>query len=144
MESPLNKLSMICLGVALMLPWNAILASMDFFLDTYPSYKPSFSLLIAISAPMFPTQALAFFFMKSVPLHFKVTLMFAVSTLITIGFILVPMYVKDEETSYMILIILAVLFGSTYALLQSSLIGVLSAAPSMTLMNKFNLGVGIS
>ena len=53
MTSTLNKVSFILFGVGMLLPWNAMLAAMDFFTEEFPSYKPSFSLLVAVSAPMF-------------------------------------------------------------------------------------------
>lgn len=40
------------LGVALLLPWNAIIASMDFFKGRFLTYEPSFTFLVAVSLPM--------------------------------------------------------------------------------------------
>jgi len=37
----------------MLLPWNAMLAAMDFFEAQFPSYKPQFSLLVAVSVPLF-------------------------------------------------------------------------------------------
>ena len=42
-------------GICLLLPWNAILAAMDFFQLKFPKeegFNPSFALLVAVSAPM--------------------------------------------------------------------------------------------
>ena len=42
-------------GICLLLPWNAILAAMDFFQTKFPKsdgFNPSFALLVAVSAPM--------------------------------------------------------------------------------------------
>ena len=67
LESKINKISFICFGIGMLLPWNAMLASMDFFEGVFPSYKPNFSILVAVSAPMFVVQAIAFFFLQMIP-----------------------------------------------------------------------------
>ena len=117
LNSRFNRISFVLFGVGMLLPWNAMLAAMDFFTDAFPSYEPSFSLLVAVSAPMFGVQALVFFLLQSIPLHFKVTIMFIVSTLVTFGLVLVPIWVSDESTAYWLVIMLSLLFGSAYALL---------------------------
>ena len=101
----------------MLLPWNAMLAAMDFFTEEFPSYKPSFSLLVAVSAPMFLVQAAVFFLLQNMSLHFKITSMFAVSTLITFGIVLAPICISDESTGYWVVITLCVLFGSAYAVM---------------------------
>ena len=101
----------------MLLPWNAMLASMDFFTEEFPNYKPSFSLLVAVSGPMFLVQAAVFFLLQNISLHVKVTLMFAVSTIITFGLVLAPLCIKDESTGYYVVITLSVLFGTAYAVL---------------------------
>ena len=63
MNSSFNKLTFVLLGAGMLLPWNAMLAAMDFFSEEFPSYKPSFSLLVAVSGPMFLVQAAVFFFL---------------------------------------------------------------------------------
>ena len=142
MTSTTNKVSFTLFGVGMLLPWNAMLASMDFFKDEFPSYEPSFSLLVAVSAPMFLVQALAFFFMQDISLHVKVTVMFTVSTAVTFALVLVPLCIADEATAYWTVIALSVLFGSAYALLQAALYGL--AGPVAALINNLNLGIGIS
>ena len=68
--------------------------------------------------------------------------MFAISTLITFGLVLVPICITDEATAYWIVIMLSILFGSAYAILQAALYGL--AGPNAKLLNKLNLGIGIS
>ena len=126
----------------MLMPWNAMLAAMDFFTDQFPSYKPSFSLLVAVSAPMFLVQATVFFLLQNIPLQVKVTFMFAISTVITLLLVLVPICISDESSAYWIVIALSVLFGSAYAVLQAALYGL--AGPTMALLNSMNLGLGFS
>ena len=47
-------------GVALLLPWNATLAAMDYFIEIFPSYNPSFTFLLAVSLPMLGMQIVSF------------------------------------------------------------------------------------
>ena len=67
LNSMINKVSFLLFGIGVLLPWNAILASMDFFTDQFPSYKPSFTLIVAVSAPMLIVQAIVFFAIHSIP-----------------------------------------------------------------------------
>lgn len=117
LNSKINTVSFTMFGVGMLLPWNAMLAAMDFFKDEFPSYEPSFSLLVAVSAPMFLVQALVFFLLQNIPRQVKVTLMFAISTVITFGLVLVPICIEDESTAYWLVITLSLMFGSAYAVL---------------------------
>ena len=67
LNSKINKVSFLLFGVGILLPWNAILASMDFFTEQFPSYKPSFTLVVAVSAPMLIVQAIVFFAIQNIP-----------------------------------------------------------------------------
>ena len=144
LESILNRISFILFGVGILLPWNAMLASMDFFEAQFPSYKPNFSILVAVSAPMFLVQAIAFFFLQKMSQHIKVTLMFALSTIITFAIVIISLCVKSlgESNAYWAVLTLCFLFGSCYAIMQAALYGL--AGPSMALMNNLNLGIGMS
>lgn len=104
-------------GVGMLLPWNAMLAAMDFFTGEFPNYEPSFSLLVAVSAPMFIVQAIAFFFLQKFSNQAKVTLMFAISALITFGLVICPLLISNEAVAYWTVITLSVLFGSAYAIM---------------------------
>jgi len=46
------KGSFLMFGIGMLLPWNAMLAAMAFFISSFPAYKPSFELLVAVSVPM--------------------------------------------------------------------------------------------
>ena len=67
-SSRFNQFTFVLLGAGMLMPWNAMLAAMDFFDDQFPNYKPSFSLLVAVSAPMFLVQATVFFLLQNIPL----------------------------------------------------------------------------
>ena len=79
----------------MLLPWNASLAAMDFFVEQFPDYDPKFSILVAVSVPMFVVQAFVFPFVKRIPLQIKLTVAFALSTVITFLLVIVPLVVQD-------------------------------------------------
>ena len=92
----MNKINFFIFGVGMLLPYNAQLAAMDFFTQEFPDYNPSFSLLVAVSGPMVGVQAIAFFFVQKMPLHFKVTTMFVLDVIVTFGLVLAPLIISDE------------------------------------------------
>ena len=65
-NNSMSRLTFYMLGIGLLLPWNSIMAAMDFFKKTFPEelgYKPSFTLLVAVSGPMLIGQIFSFFFL---------------------------------------------------------------------------------
>lgn len=58
-------------GIGVLLPWNTLLAAMDFFKICYPDsqgFKPSFAFLVAVSAPMLAFELLGLLLLESVSL----------------------------------------------------------------------------
>ena len=100
-----------------MLPWNSIQAAMDIFKAEFPSYKPDFSLIVAVSAPMFLFQAIVFFFLQYIPLSIKMTFVFFLMAIDIILIALVPNFITDEATAYWIVIGIAVMIGICMATL---------------------------
>ena len=37
-DSMINKFSFMCFGIGMLMPWNAMLANMAFYIDIYPNY----------------------------------------------------------------------------------------------------------
>ena len=85
---------------------------------------------MAVSAPIFVVQAMVFFLMQEIALHYKLTLTFALNTLITFALVLVPLEIDDEKTSYYIVLALSCLFGVSYAFLQAGLYGEAGPCPA--------------
>ena len=50
-----SKLAFLMFGFGMLLPFNVIMAALDFFDEHFPSYNPNFSLLTAVSVPLFFT-----------------------------------------------------------------------------------------
>lgn len=51
-ETKNNQIRFLLFGIALLMPWNTTLATMDYFIEIYPNYKPSFLFLLAVTIPM--------------------------------------------------------------------------------------------
>jgi hypothetical protein len=112
-----NQISFLLIGIAILLPWNAILAAMDFFTESFPNYKPSFSLLAAISGPMLISQCASFFFLRYIPLHARMTFTFLVNTICTLIFVLAPLLLEDQATAYYTVIATCMVYGASVGLL---------------------------
>ena len=129
-------------GVGMLLPWNAMLAAMDFFTIEFPSYKPSFSLLVAVTVPLFFVQLLTYFFLQYFPLQLKMTWTFGLNTVITVLLALLPLQISNQTTGYYSILGVSALFGTSYAVLQATLYQI--AGPSAELTNALMLGIGVS
>ena len=117
LEKPRNQFAFLMFGLGMLLPWNAMLAAMDFFEVEFPDYKPQFSLLCAVSVPLFFVQVLVYFFLQYIPMQISLTGTFAVNTLITVLLVLLPLVVANQTLGYYLVLLLSVLFGSSYAIL---------------------------
>lgn len=129
-------------GVGMLLPWNAMLAAMDFFTIEFPSYKPSFSLLVAVTVPLFFVQILTYFFLQYMPLQLKMTWTFCINTVITVLLALLPLQIQNQAAGYYSVLSISALFGTSYAVLQATLYQI--AGPSANLTNALMLGIGLS
>eukprot|EP00347_Sterkiella_histriomuscorum_P021950 403332207 len=141
-DSKLNQLSFFAFGVSLLLPWNAIIAAMDYFNAIYPNHQPSFTFLVAVSVPMLLMQIVCFLLRGQISLHISLTMALAVNTVLTLLTAIIPQVIDDEDTSYAIMMVMTFIFGSMIAFLQTSCYGV--AGVSMKLTTMLMVGVGIS
>jgi hypothetical protein len=80
-------------GLGMLLPWNVIMAAMDFFVEEFPNYKPSFSILVAVSVPLLLIQLLVYFFLQYLPMQFKMTVTFAINSVVTVLLVLIPLII---------------------------------------------------
>jgi hypothetical protein len=67
---------------------------------------------------------------------------FGINGIVTALLALVPTQINNEKTAYLWTLILCVIFGCSYAVLQATLYGV--AGPNAGLTNKLMLGIGLS
>lgn len=131
----------VCFGVALLLPWNATLAAMDYFIDIFPNHNPSFTFLLAVSVPMLGMQVVSFFLQKFLSVEFKLIFCLLVNALVTASIAFVPVIVSNEKYCYFITLGLMIIQGCSIAFLQSSLYGI--AGVSTILTNRLMIGIGM-
>ena len=115
---------------------------MDFFTATFPSYKPSFALLVAVSGAMLVSQGIGFFFLRLIPLQVRMTLTIAINTLCTVMLCFIPTAVQSESLAYWLVILVSVVYGASVGLLQPT--SYETAGPSAKLIIKVQIGVGLS
>lgn len=110
-------MSFIIFGIALLLPYNALMAAMDYFIARYPDHSPAFSFLLSNSLPMLLVQILVFKFITKIPLQVRVTLSFFINAVITILLGVLPVAIENQTLSFYIEIGLTFIFGSVIAFL---------------------------
>ena len=107
----------IAFGIALLMPWNATMATMDYFIKIFPSYKPSFTFLLAVTGPMLGMQVVSFVLQSYISVEFKLSASLIVNSLVTILMAIVPETVTSESTRYYIILTLMIIQGSAIAFL---------------------------
>jgi len=105
--------------MSFLLPYNAILATLDFFTDEFPTYKPEFLLPLVISYPMLAVQTMAFFILHKIPLQLRMTATYALNALVTLLLVLVPLLLASshQNLAYYLVVALCVVYGASVALL---------------------------
>ena len=92
-------------GIALLMPWNATLAAMDYFKDIFPSYEPSFSFLLAVSVPMLGMQVVSFTLQTIIPIEVKLTCALFVNMMVTLLIATIPNLLElTEKTCYYVIL----------------------------------------
>lgn len=72
-DKPINAVSFMLFGISMLLPQNCLFSTFDYFDDIYPSYKPDFSFVVALSVAMVIGGILCFYLMDRVSLQVKMT-----------------------------------------------------------------------
>ena len=128
--------------MALLLPWNAVIAGMDYFVTIYPNHQPSFNFLVAVSVPMLLMQVVCFLLRGRIGLRVSLTMALLVNALLTLLCAVIPQVIENEHLSFYLMLFIVFLFGCMIAFLQTSCYGV--AGVSMKLTTMLMVGVGIS
>ena len=90
LESRSTQFMFLAFGISLLLPWNATMASLDYFKEIFPSYKPDFTFLTAVSVPMLGMQLVSFILQTYIPQYFKLSTCLFINCLVAAGIALVP------------------------------------------------------
>jgi len=121
------------------------MAAMDYFKKKFPTdldYHPDFTLLLAVSLPMLLMQVICFFVLESISLSKRMTATFVLNGFCTILLVLIPSTIKDVQLAYVLLLLVAGLYGCSVALLQVTCYSVAGPYPQFT--TAFMIGIGIS
>ena len=90
LESKTSQFMFLAFGIALLLPWNATMANLDYFKGIFPGYGPDFTFLMAVSVPMLGMQMVSFVLQNYIPLSFKLSSCLFVNALVAAGIAIVP------------------------------------------------------
>jgi hypothetical protein len=88
----------VAFGIALLMPWNATLAALDYFRDIFTSYKPDFTFLLAVTVPMLAMQLVSYIFQNYIPLNFKLSGCLFINSGVTLAIAIVPSVVTSSES----------------------------------------------
>ena len=116
-ESLRNQASFIAFGIALLLPWNATLAAMDYFVEIFPLFKPATSFLLAVSIPMLGMQLVSFALQNVISPQVKLVGGLFFGTAVSIALTIVPQIVKEQSKCYYIVLGLMIAQGCAIAFL---------------------------
>jgi hypothetical protein len=100
-----------------LLPYNSLMAAMDYFVAKFPNHSPSFSFLLALSFPMLLVQVVTFMFLTKIHLYLRITMSLFVNAIITVLFGILAAAIDDEDVAFYSETILVFLFGSSVAFL---------------------------
>ena len=95
---------------------------MDHFKHIYPSelgYRPSFTYLVAVSAPMMGFQIVTFFVLDKIPLQCRITLTFFINMVMTVCILFIPNYMTGDDLyfGYVLTLVAAGIYGASVAIL---------------------------
>jgi hypothetical protein len=90
--------------MALLLPWNATLAAMDYFIEIFPHHNPSFTFLLAVTVPMLGMQIVSFVLQKYISNEFKLSSCLFVNTVVACCIAIAPVLIDNEKTCYFIIL----------------------------------------
>jgi hypothetical protein len=131
-------------GCGVLLPWNAILASLDFFEYRMNDYNPQFVFPFAVNF----LQLIMMFFVSilgaNLSYNFKIGVMYLLTSVLTI---ILPLFAEffhtHESVAFSLCIVTLLCFGVCVAFLQASGFGFTGVLP-FKYMGVFMVGQGVS
>ena len=107
------------LAIGSVISWNSLLSSMDLYVKRFPSFKPTFTLIMPLSFGIACAQLFTFFLcpMKG-RFTIRVVAMFVMSLLVTLAIALVTFLLpKDNTATYALILTLIFLIGLSSAVI---------------------------
>lgn len=132
----------ILFGIGSLLPWNAVLTALDFFLQYFPHYKPDFVFGLTINAPNFMFNFIGIFLAKVLSLKIRLItgLLFVFGLTLTMPFIVRYL---EEDTAWIIILAIIVVYGIASSFVQGGIFGFAGIFP-FKYMGAVMLGNGFS
>jgi equilibrative nucleoside transporter 1/2/3 len=115
-------------GIGILLPWNAVLTALDFFIISYPNYNPAFVFGLTLNAPNFAFNFVTIFFAKYISQTLRIVSSLVVIFACTWAMPIVAEY-TDGSTSWVLILIVIVVMGIASAFSQGGLFGFASMFP---------------
>ena len=115
-------------GIGNLLPWNAVLTALDFFIQYFPGYKPDFVFGLTINCPNFVFNFLGIFYARYISLKTRIISGFLGIFCLTISMPFVTRYV-EEDTAWIIMLIIIVIYGISSSFAGGAVFGLAGVFP---------------
>lgn len=125
-----------------MLPWNAVLTALDFFIVSFPDYNPAFVFGLTLNAPNFTFNFVNIMFAKHISQTLRIITSLIVIFACTWAMPFVAEYL-DGSTSWILILLVIVVMGIASSFSQGGLFGYASIFPQ-EYTGAVMLGNGIS
>lgn len=98
-------------GCGVLLPWNAILSTLDYFNFYMPSYSPGFVFPLAVNFLQLFMMFVVSIVAGKLSYNFKIGVMYLFTAVLTIILPFWPYMLKDEGAAFWICIVNLLMFG---------------------------------
>lgn len=111
-----------------MLPWNAVLTALDFFMQSFPSHNPAFIFGLTLNAPNFTFNFIGILLARHIPLKIRFVGGLIVIFCLTLSMPFISNYL-EESTAWIIILIIIVVLGVANSFVQGGAFGFASIFP---------------
>lgn len=129
--------------MGVLLPWNAILSTLDYFNFYMPTYNPGFVFPLAVNFLQLFMMFVVSIVAGKFSYNFKIGVMYLATSVLTIILPFWPYMIKDEGTAFWLCIVNLLMFGICVAFLQASGFGFSGVLPGKYI-GIFMVGQGVS
>lgn len=120
-------------GVAILLPWNAVLTALDFFDNRLAPFEPFFTFPFAVNCMLTFIQVLVVLFGYKLSYFLRLTCMFLVlaSLMIILPLVTELLYKDNINTAFALCMVTLFIFGTVGGVAQGSLFGYAGTFPGI-------------